>query len=312
VNCNNGAALVMRDCRFVGNSTRLGALNADGAAASELYRCEFEGNGGDWYPNGSASAAIFGRYSPTVLSECDFYNNHGDIALAIGDFCREVEVVDCRFVGNEAGAMMVAGEALISGCYFENNSDPYTGGALVLQGDYGSATYVQDCVFVSNHAARRGGAMYVSESIEGITGCLFAHNSAGEQGGAIYYDRGAGSSLQTIESCTLVFNSAPEGAGLFVEDGRLKITRTIIAFSQVGTGLVTDQFPTTIECTNLFGNEGGDWETSEDWLGIDGNISVDPQFCNADADNFELSIESPCSEASSACGTIGALGVGCE
>ncbi|MDH4038586.1 MAG: T9SS type A sorting domain-containing protein [Candidatus Krumholzibacteria bacterium] len=70
-----------------------------------------------------------------------------------------------------------------------------------------------------------------------------------------------------------------------------------------GPGLV-------IECTNI-------WDPVEDaWagpigsqLGQNGNVAVDPLFCDPQGSNFTLSSISPCLNAP--CGTMGAFGIGC-
>jgi hypothetical protein len=63
----------------------------------------------------------------------------------------------------------------------------------------------------------------------------------------------------------------------------------------------------------MFGNEGGDWtDCLESFLGVDGNIAMDPLFCNLPVGDLHLCSDSPCApEQSGACGLIGALPVGC-
>jgi hypothetical protein len=47
-------------------------------------------------------------------------------------------------------------------------------------------------------------------------------------------------------------------------------------------------------------------------LGIDGNISQDPLFCDPAGGDFTLCADSPCAaDNNPACGQIGALPVGC-
>ncbi len=55
----------------------------------------------------------------------------------------------------------------------------------------------------------------------------------------------------------------------------------------------------TLSCTDIFGNPGGDWTPLiADQLGVDGNISEDPQFCSSDGsgDNLSLQSDSPCAD----------------
>jgi len=66
----------------------------------------------------------------------------------------------------------------------------------------------------------------------------------------------------------------------------------------------------TIACCNVFNNDLENYAGYiADQTGLNGNISLDPGFC--DLDSFTLWLDSPCSEANSSCGLIGARGVGC-
>jgi hypothetical protein len=72
--------------------------------------------------------------------------------------------------------------------------------------------------------------------------------------------------------------------------------------------------PGSIACNDVWsnnrGNYGGD---SPDLTGIDGNISADPLFCNAQARDYTLDARSPCAPEHSppGCGLIGAWPVVC-
>jgi hypothetical protein len=46
-------------------------------------------------------------------------------------------------------------------------------------------------------------------------------------------------------------------------------------------------------------------------LGVDGNISLDPQFCDLANGDFRVSSTSPCAPPQSGCGLMGAYDVGC-
>jgi hypothetical protein len=68
-----------------------------------------------------------------------------------------------------------------------------------------------------------------------------------------------------------------------------------------------------VTCSNLHGNDAGDWASCvAGQISDPGNVSADPFYCGADADNFHVRSDSPCApENSSGCGLIGALPVGC-
>ena len=71
----------------------------------------------------------------------------------------------------------------------------------------------------------------------------------------------------------------------------------------------------TLTNSNLFANAGGDWvDGLEDQAAEDGNLSVDPLFCEENpnvAANWQLDSTSLCLAAYHEGVTIGAWGVGC-
>ena len=69
-----------------------------------------------------------------------------------------------------------------------------------------------------------------------------------------------------------------------------------------------------MSCTDIFGNAGGNWTSCiADQLGINGNFSLNPQFCNAGGRDYRLAQGSPCTAANApaGCGLIGAFPIGC-
>lgn len=74
-----------------------------------------------------------------------------------------------------------------------------------------------------------------------------------------------------------------------------------------------------VSCNNVFGNSIGNYVYGTDPTGMNGNISVDPQFCAVDppgSGNFLLQSDSPCAPGNhpngTSCGLIGAYPVGCQ
>lgn len=68
-----------------------------------------------------------------------------------------------------------------------------------------------------------------------------------------------------------------------------------------------------LSCVDIWGNAGGDWVGAiADQFGQDGNISLDPRFCDAEDRDFTLAAGSPCvADAIPGCGQLGAWPVGC-
>ncbi len=66
----------------------------------------------------------------------------------------------------------------------------------------------------------------------------------------------------------------------------------------------------TFTCSDVFGNQGGDWSGCiAGQNGVNGNISLNPRFCNPPAGNFRLHVQSPC--LAQPCGKMGAYDQGC-
>jgi hypothetical protein len=67
-------------------------------------------------------------------------------------------------------------------------------------------------------------------------------------------------------------------------------------------------------CSDVHGNAGGDYvDCISGLMGVDGNQSADPLFCDASSDDFTLHAASPCAPANApaGCGLVGAFDVAC-
>jgi hypothetical protein len=118
--------------------------------------------------------------------------------------------------------------------------------------------------------------------------------------------------------CTLVFNAAVKGGGVFLDYSSPQIQRTILAFNVAGGAVqcVGENFH-YLECCDVYGNNGGDWsDCIEGMEVIDGNFSGDPLFCDSGGGDFTLRSDSPCLPGNHPnyeyCYLIGAYGEGCS
>ena len=88
-----------------------------------------------------------------------------------------------------------------------------------------------------------------------------------------------------------------------------------MAFNQ-GSRAFSGYATATFACCDVYGNEGGDWVGEiAGQEGINGNLCLDPLFCNAPGTDFNLADDSPCrghSPQSPDCDRMGAWPVGCE
>jgi hypothetical protein len=93
------------------------------------------------------------------------------------------------------------------------------------------------------------------------------------------------------------------------------IDHTIVAWGTGGGGI--DCLPganVTIECTNVYGNVGGDWlNAAAPFDGVSGNTTLDPLFCDPmSEDGLYLAMNSPCNvPADPSCDYLGALPAEC-
>ncbi len=126
----------------------------------------------------------------------------------------------------------------------------------------------------------------------------------------------------TIVGSTISDNCALGDGGAIYVAGEASIERSILSFnnnylSECGNGEVV------ASCTDMFGNEGGDWVGCLAGQGDDrGNFALDPLHCDRRPSpicygpeplgKYMLDSRSPCApEWSGACGLIGALPVAC-
>ncbi|MCK4305688.1 MAG: right-handed parallel beta-helix repeat-containing protein, partial [Candidatus Eisenbacteria sp.] len=121
----------------------------------------------------------------------------------------------------------------------------------------------------------------------------------------------------TVTNCTFTGNSSANGGVLRSADlSEITVQNSIIAFSTQGCAVNSaGGLFVTLTCCNLYGNHGGDWVAgAAGQYGSNGNISLDPLFCNPESGDFHVREDSPCapfSPPNPGCDLIGALPVGC-
>ncbi|MFC1572707.1 fibronectin type III domain-containing protein [Candidatus Eisenbacteria bacterium] len=216
--------------------------------------------------------------------------------------------IDCQqypgvyFVSDEGTGSVLEGVTI-------TNGDWITGGAIHC---YHSSPTLRNLVLTGNIANEYGGAIFCEHSANPtITNVLITGNSANMGGGIFLHT----DSAPVLREVTIYGNNAPAGAGIYGDACSLPVTieQTIVAFNTGGEAVSFSGQPLSLLCCDIYGNPGGDW-TGEiaGQLGVNGNISEDPQFCDAGSDDFHLTNTSPCAPANNpACGRIGARPVGC-
>lgn len=249
--------------------------------------------------------------------------------------------VDCAFADNACTCSWCEGGALacrysspvLSGCTFTDNTAGNTGAGGAIWCHNGSLAIFEDCVFTGNEGAVGGGAVQCSHASDALfTDCIFCDNTGGA-GGAVWID----SSAVVLTRCTIVRNTGCYGGAVAIADANPRLVGCTISHNAVdifGAGIYSSNsapvlentiisFNTgsravflqgsgvpTLTCCDIYGNPGGDWT----WpiihqLEINGNICLDPCYCDAGLDDYQLWNYSPCNQEG--CGLIGAWPLGC-
>ncbi|MFC1572289.1 right-handed parallel beta-helix repeat-containing protein [Candidatus Eisenbacteria bacterium] len=279
-----------------------------------ISHCIFDGNvNADGDGRGSAIASSLG--SP-MISDCHFLSNESNNGATVEVYRGSPTIRLCTFAGNTAlyGGAIQANEADISieDCIFDGNTADETAGALHLAG--ASTPTIRRCVFRAGSATAGGAIGIGASSTATIEESIVSGCSAAYGGAVSVFDGGE----LTIIGCTFFGNeSGNEGIVDIVGASSIVIDESIIAGSPQGPAVECGGFGTaTVTCSNLYGNTDGDYTGCiADQLGTNGNISLDPLFCDSEGEDFRLQAGSPClagSEPNPECEQIGARGAGCS
>jgi hypothetical protein len=248
----------------------------------------------------TGGAILTHRAAPTLRNMVFEYNN-AVVGGAIGGFQGAPIISSCRFQHNTAvrgGAIDGLGRTFIRNSRFTSNHASQRGGAIA---DLHSAV-VQDCVFDHNTG---GGATFdlVGGSAR-IERCLFAQNASG--GLSVVY----GYQSMQIERCTFYGNAYGMQA---LGDTYIVPRNTMIVFNRGDAAFcsITDSVTILLNHCNVFGNVRNYFGCIANNISINGNLSVDPQFCDTAAFDFTLHLSSSCVSAGINGVPIGAYGVGC-
>ncbi len=279
----------------------------------------------------------------TVLVAPGTYTGPGNYDISwykgiavIGEAGSAATIIDCEGNGRgfRGGQPWDHDAAHLSGFTIRNGSAEDGGGAYISGGHNFTIEDldIQDCV-----ASNKGGGLCISYSAS-IQGCRISGCSAYEGGGIF-------SELEyhgTVENVVIEGNTATHRGGgyightsfndaslvrvtlvrnspdaIYVNPAtNLSIEQSIVAFN-VGDRPAIDawtDFEFDISCSDVYGNPGGNYaEIIGDQTGLNGNISLDPLFCDLAGGDLHLFSVSPCLPGSNDCGVqMGTLGEGCE
>ena len=165
---------------------------------------------------------------------------------------------------------------------------------------------------IQNGFSAQGSAVSLKSASPTFRNCVFYNNAGTVSGGAV---RCKAASPRFV-NCTFVANSAPVGATiLLIATANPEFENCIVSLSTGGEAVTcSDTFSSaTFRCSNIFDNEGGDWVGClSGQESVNGNMSLNPMFCEPEAEDFGLQSESPCASEHNSCGElVGALDAGC-
>jgi predicted outer membrane repeat protein len=166
-------------------------------------------------------------------------------------------------------------------CDYEANIADNLGGAVYCE-DHSAPALVWGVLRWNQAGNGGGGAACASYSDASFTGLSFTGNTTAGNGGGVHC---SDNSTLTLWNCN-IFNCVAQGfgGGMYSEtNASPTIQRSIIAFNFDGEGVYAadDESVPTFICTDIYGNEGGDWVGRiADPDSSYGNFSNDPLFCD--------------------------------
>ncbi|MBK8165071.1 MAG: right-handed parallel beta-helix repeat-containing protein [bacterium] len=325
--------LTMDRCVVRDNGVGLSFMQMNASPAGEITACEFVGNGtGISYWQESCGLTLrscrvdsstagpgiraTSDHERLTLEGCDINGNAGHgIANAAG--------TAVLMTGGEASGNGLCGVAMAPG----DVAFRLAGVRLADNGAWGVGPYAHA---VEKDGGVRGADKDPARDVE-ITDCDILANGAGGvslvgasdpvsvAGSTIAGNGGVGLRLGSTrpgavckaEGATIAAN---QGHGLELAGGDWELQRILVTGNKgVAVILTGDGTTAALGCSDLFGNDEGDWTGPLlPQLGIDGNVQVDPLYCNALGGDWSLREDSPAAPAGSdGCGQIGRHGVEC-
>ncbi len=268
---------------------------------------------------------IYALDSTLDLSTCDI-TGHSDLDSGGGIYLDGLNSVSNltwnsgQISGNSAktnggGLYMVGGSANLTSVTFDSNTKLATSTFMNGGGAYFSGTSVQaDSLTCTGNVATIGGGLHIQDgAIADITHSLLAGNTADYFGGGINYQN---NTAGTFANNTVADNVGTNlgGGGMYITGTSPNMDHNIVAANTGGTnfanGIAAGAAPAIFSCNDVFGNSGADYSGFADPTGSDGNIAVDPAFCDALGGDYRIGSSSPCAAANNpGCGLIGALDI---
>ncbi len=276
-----------------------------------------------------------GTYNGVGNRDIDF---EGKDLVLIGLGGSSETTIDCQNAGRflyfhqgETAASLISGFRILNGLGSSggaihcNESSPrfhdliieschstIQGGAIYCREE--ASPEFRDLTLLGNWTNGDGGAIDIEhDCYPSFETVLIAGNSASENGGGVDCSE---HSVPSFQNVSIVGNEVGwYGAGMSISHYSEPIIQDcIIAFNTGESGIYGfASADVDLQCSDIFGHEDGEFGGYlDDQIGIDGNISLDPLFCDAEGGDFSLDYASPCLPVNNDCGVLmGAFGAGC-
>jgi len=267
-------------CFYLKNGTIDGFTITKGYKHSTSY-----GGGGvsSQYGGKTKNCTIIGNYALKdgggvylnqggTLDNCTVIGNYASDGGG-GVYCKSSTIQDCTITGNYAnvqGGGVYDYGSMLQNCTISENSATNGGGMVCY---YGSR--IQDCLITENSATNGGGIVcYFGSTIQN---CIISGNTANGQGGGV--DCVAG----TVQNCTIIGNAAKgQGGGVVCNSGTIQDS---ILWNNTNGNLFVSGSANLYNCI-------------EEWTNlVNGVITNNPMFVDADAANYRLELGSACIDA---------------
>ena len=294
-----GAIGTVRDSFVTNNTSWWGAgICIESSSGALIERVTFTGNVADPL-SGYGGGILVKNALPMELIDVVFAENssqHGGGACVYGCSVTFTGAVFSANSANEGGAILTRSGAQVSlyDSWITGNDATMRGGGMRLLGL--SSTTLSRVRIIGNLADLSGGGIDVNQADLLLTNSIVAGNQAVEVGGGVSFE---GMCTSTLDHVAIVGNEAGlEGGGVYDSASTdPTFTNTTITDNVSGTGgggMFVDGGVISFRYSNVFGNTPNDFQGAGSPAGVDGNVSVGPDYLDtspADPADWDLHLD---------------------